>query len=370
MGILRVTLAIAVVISHTFPPFGVELMGGRVAVETFFIISGFYMSLILNEKYVGKGSYGLFISNRFIRIYSVYFAVLILTIVYTVLEYHNPAHMRFPSEINGFSYAVYKGVLGIWAWVYVIFSNLVLFGMDAAIFFGLDVSSGKLFFTTNFRDVHPSMIEFLLVPQAWTLALELMFYVMAPFLVRKRMKLAVGLILIGTACRLVTYYGFGLTQSPWTDMFFPNELPLFLMGIISYRIYAFVRTTALRGAALGVPCALFLLLSFCYQLLPEVAATKWCYYAAATCLIPFVYAATKSSRLDRYIGELSYPLYLCHILVIWFLRPILLRHDLMKQAPLWVIPAAVLLSLLLVEAVVRPVDRYRQSRVGSKAVAA
>ena len=58
-----------------------RLMGGVVAVQAFYIISGFYMALILNTKYVGAGAYRVFIGNRFLRIYPVYWVVLILTVV-------------------------------------------------------------------------------------------------------------------------------------------------------------------------------------------------------------------------------------------------------------------------------------------------
>ena len=58
MGILRFILALAVVFVHTghiygSDFYGTRLMGGVVAVQAFYIISGFYMALILNTKYVG-----------------------------------------------------------------------------------------------------------------------------------------------------------------------------------------------------------------------------------------------------------------------------------------------------------------------------
>lgn len=52
------------VIAHSSPIAGVGMVGGAVAVLIFLMIFGFYMALVLNEKYVGeKGSYGLFIGN-------------------------------------------------------------------------------------------------------------------------------------------------------------------------------------------------------------------------------------------------------------------------------------------------------------------
>ena len=45
---------------------------GYVSVQVFYIISGFYMALILNTKYVGPGSYRVFIANRLLRIFPAY----------------------------------------------------------------------------------------------------------------------------------------------------------------------------------------------------------------------------------------------------------------------------------------------------------
>ena len=44
------------------------------------MISGFYMAMILTEKYCGPGSYRLFLTNRFLRIYPIYWITLGLSI--------------------------------------------------------------------------------------------------------------------------------------------------------------------------------------------------------------------------------------------------------------------------------------------------
>lgn len=72
MGIIRLLLAISVLISHTSTIFGFGFVGGQAAVQAFFIISGFYMAFILNEKYIGENnSYKLFITNRLLRLYPI-----------------------------------------------------------------------------------------------------------------------------------------------------------------------------------------------------------------------------------------------------------------------------------------------------------
>ena len=88
MGILRLLLAISVVLAHSSPLFGITSVGGALAVQAFYIISGFYMSLILNEKYTGgNNSYYLFISNRLLRLYPIYWVVLVSQIIFYAVGY-------------------------------------------------------------------------------------------------------------------------------------------------------------------------------------------------------------------------------------------------------------------------------------------
>ena len=85
MGTIRLILATAVIIFHSSSIFGIQSVGGQIAVQAFYIISGFYMALILNEKYIGiNNSYKLFISNRFLRIYPIYWIVFIITIIASI----------------------------------------------------------------------------------------------------------------------------------------------------------------------------------------------------------------------------------------------------------------------------------------------
>lgn len=50
MGIIRILLAISVAIHHTGPIFGHTLFGGDGIVQSFFVISGFYVTMIYTEK--------------------------------------------------------------------------------------------------------------------------------------------------------------------------------------------------------------------------------------------------------------------------------------------------------------------------------
>lgn len=72
MGLIRVALAFAVLFSH-LPILSTNFMGGGLAVQAFFIVSGFYMSLVLGGKYKDAN---LFYSNRLLRLMPSYFVVM------------------------------------------------------------------------------------------------------------------------------------------------------------------------------------------------------------------------------------------------------------------------------------------------------
>lgn len=54
-----------------------SLWGGKIAVELFYIISGFYIALILDNKY--KDSIRLFYTNRLLKIFPTYWFICALS---------------------------------------------------------------------------------------------------------------------------------------------------------------------------------------------------------------------------------------------------------------------------------------------------
>jgi peptidoglycan/LPS O-acetylase OafA/YrhL len=357
MGVLRLLLALVVVIAHSGAVFGFAPLSGVLAVQTFFMISGFYMTMILTEKYHGPGSYRLFISNRFLRIYPTYWAVLLFAfavnaIIYLVI---GVGPLEAPQK---------TGVAGL---LLLSFSNLFIFGQDLLMYLGT-LPKGALFFTANVHNTSPQLWTFLFIPPAWSLSLELMFYVTAPLLVRRATGLLVALIALSTALRAALYFKLHLTNDPWTNRFFPTEIAFFLAGTMAYRIYLRVQASNLLRQYWPTITAAFFACFLAYQYLPSHEITglpikQTAYYLIAWAAIPFIFVFSKKSKIDRFIGELSFPVYLIHYPMLKLLLMLLHHLRLDNLLPAVEIITSLTAAVVVTRLLTIPLEKLRQRRV-------
>ena len=168
MGLIRFFLAYSVVVGHFlyFPTF--RLIGTDTAVEAFFIISGFYIAMILNGRYSSIKDFWI---NRFLRLYPAYIVIAGTSLVITLIE---------PSSLQNIF--TLPPVLS----TYLIFTNATMIFQDIAMFLG--VRDGHVMFVKNFLESSPVVFRYLLIPQAWTLGIEISFYLLAPLLFFKKYK--------------------------------------------------------------------------------------------------------------------------------------------------------------------------------------
>ena len=97
MGTLRTILAVAVVFAHSWPAGSVSV-GGRNAVQLFYVISGFLVSYVLVEKKTYTKVKDFYI-NRYLRLHPIYLCVATLTLV-TFLAF-NSLSTRFIDAYRG-----------------------------------------------------------------------------------------------------------------------------------------------------------------------------------------------------------------------------------------------------------------------------
>ncbi len=362
IGVLRFILALAVVITHGGGFFDLSISPpAPVAVQAFFIISGFYMSLVLYGR--GKGKYHsikLFYSNRFFRLFPTYisFFALALLIHYWLFsqQYENGMFFLVKNYIENFEHFNFFTKLSY------IISNITMFGQDILHFTSINPETGQLFWVKTFSSYSLRTDNFMVLPQAWSLSLELMFYALAPFILKRRLWVLMVIFLLSIWLRVILYKA-GYNKDPWSYRFFPLELAMFVLGAISHRLYniiPFKKTPKWLIYTIGfVP----LLISFDYHYLPPIPVRYFfntpqiIFYLSLFVCIPFLFYISKSIKWDRQIGELSYPIYLIHLMLI----PLFSTNN--SPSVIKIIIVSIVISILTVRFIDGPVDKWRQSKV-------
>jgi peptidoglycan/LPS O-acetylase OafA/YrhL len=322
LGVIRIFLALSVVVWHLWGHALPFTANGYNAVILFFIISGFYMSMVLNTKYLGAPVTKFYLA-RALRIYPFYLLILVLT-VWFLYATGNPLPAPATTGELLFSTA----------------TNITIFGIPWL-----------------------GNIDWLAIPPAWTLAIELQFYLAAPFIVTRRLWICLAIFLGLLAVRLslldqdFTSWRYNVPRSDWC---------FFMLGAVAHRLGLFVtndRTRKVLGwaAAVILPIAVFLCgLPVTKDLdRPEL----WLFYLIFTASIPFIFSISMRSRVDRLMGDLSYPIYVAHWLVISFVGYFsgffyrYLSYDYYREGD---IVFVVLAATILHFAFERPIEYFRQ----------
>ena len=353
MGTLRFLLALSVAVGHSYQGqmFGQQVLFAITAVQGFYIVSGFLITMVLNtrKEYLSVGNFYI---SRYLRLWPAYIVVAALSI----------------PLFRGADWFLGLAKLDVPAALFVIASNCVIFFQDAFLFLVIG-ANGSL---------HPSaraltensgfaLAELLLVPQAWSLGIELAFYLVAPFICRSPWRL-LGLFIFGAAVRAAIGY-WSPDVDPWCYRFAPAEMTFFALGGLSYfaggALRRYVRPNVLGAVGLVALIVLTAIVAAPPISLSGFAARSYTYNQTILLLIaaacPFLMAFSDGRRWDSLMGELSYPIYLCHPLVYTVLRD----HVVASPNRTTYFAAVFGFSALLLWLVVLPTDRYRR-RFGAR----
>jgi peptidoglycan/LPS O-acetylase OafA/YrhL len=294
MGVLRLSLAVAVFLYHSNVSsfLGLHVLNGSAAVCCFFVISGFYMEMILSSKYkptlMGDSYLKRFYLARFLRLWPTYFLVVMLIVLGSIaIRFISlPPTLHFESGIGG---AKLLRPIAMWL----------------------------LNITGLFLNL-PSSKDLIIRP-GWSLGVEASFYVLAPFVLRLKTLELVGLSIAGLFLQIVPYG----SHSPVLYGFH-----LFLLGALAYRYRLeiekpFSRYLGSQASILYGLVFLTVLVSIPHEIRigparEHASNTLDCliYPLILAVIIPLLHQRTKAHKLDQWIGHLSYPFYLVHQTVV------------------------------------------------------
>ncbi|MFP8967535.1 acyltransferase family protein [Pokkaliibacter sp. CJK22405] len=303
MGSIRTLLAISVVFAHTY---GYIFVGGQTAVQLFYIISGYLISYILIEA----KSYPeilAFYKNRFLRLFPTYWTVAFITFSLYALASFFLKKPAGPLETFSLLDPVGKIALAV--------TNITLLGQDWIMFTG--VRDGTFEFVGNFRLSDIEVYTGLLAPQAWTLGVELTFYIIAPFILPRR-KILFILLFLSLSLRLYFFKIGIIFQDPWSYRFFPTELSFFILGALSHQYLApwYNKKNFITARNSNTFTTIIFICCAGLFLAPHKNIATLLLLAIFIITLPFLFHFNSQKAWDKNIGELSYPIYISHMLVV------------------------------------------------------
>jgi len=335
MGMLRLFLALCVIAGHC----GTTILkfngiGSFYAVNFFFIISGFYMAMVLNEKYAETKALD-FYTSRILRLFPIYYVGLALSLF-----------------VSFAAISKFFGTLPLGSKIFFIFQNIFIVGQDLS----------YLVCTKTAAQGCADPVSLTINPPAWSLAVELGFYLVAPFILKSQKK-TFAFVMVGCAYFLCinhlrypldTNIGFRAAEfSGFNYYFYPASFAFFGGGALAYHMSK--SSSAPHYWAAVAAIALF---SYTQSVMPA-----W-HLLFISLAIPTLFNYTKNNRIDRLIGELSYPAYILHFPVLLLVGPLLQSHpEYSKVLSYGTLVALISISigLLLHFAIEQQINRYRQS---------
>lgn len=289
-GTWRFFLASIVVLTHLYPTASHIL--GYQAVVAFFVLSGYLMTLVLNQKYgFTRGGMARFVVNRFLRIYPLYWVTALSALLMVVLlpsQTTNQTHFALPQ--------------GIFAWT----ANFTIIGMDASI------SLPRL------------------VANSWTLHVELIYYVALMVFFARSIWTALLLLIIGVGLNGWYLMSIDFTsQHRFLELCYGNPFAAALpfgIGAFLYHLrcrWKVIQSCSVKPRGLTIGWGLLLL----FFALANGADILWrstplfavlLYATNIVSVVAIVLLGNMRAmqpllkRTDALLGALSYPIYLIH----------------------------------------------------------
>ncbi|MDN3223788.1 acyltransferase family protein [Pseudomonas nunensis] len=273
MGAYRLLLAMLVAISHMGVAFA-GLNPGVIAVVSFLLISGFVMTSLIERNYNAPEQFQRFYADRVLRLYPQFLLYFVSSCAVI--------HFLLPGTPQAAALTV----------------NNIVTSLPI-------VPMGFYMFGINIPEI---------LPAAWSLGLEMCFYLLIPFLIVYKVRgiayaLSVAVFMVAALGYINTdVYGYRLL---------PGVLFIFLCGSYLYRMRA---RAGMIVAGTAIVAAL-MFLAIVTGLIPRRPFNAEVTVGIALGVpAVFVLSKLKYHRVDELLGNISYGVFLNHFVVMYVLR--------------------------------------------------
>jgi peptidoglycan/LPS O-acetylase OafA/YrhL len=365
MGLLRYFLAIVVVIGHSpMTLFNKPLNAdGGLAVQSFYAISGFYMALIIHKYHLQTHQWvhlKNFYISRALRIYPIYWICFGAVFCLATLQWI-PEPLWPTAALNSLQNLQDK--------VFYLFQSIFIFGLALMRFVIYDPHAQAFFLTftgTNNAVVEQQLAQvgsqYVVLGQAWTLSLELTFYLLVPLVLTRSRRFIVTLCVASLTLKFLLYYlGYSYKNYNLQVAFFPAELGIFLLGALSQIvIYPWLKTKSILFLQRSTRAFFAFLILYTFVLFPRIGSydlKSALFIGLVIFSLPFLFCYYSHSKLDRWLGDLSYPVYMTHYICLGLIEHFKLCDSL--YVGYYAVLLSTLISIGLIRMVIMPLDRFR-----------
>ncbi len=351
-GTLRLLLAFLVLLSHldiripsvlgfAFRPHSEDpgFNPGPFAVAIFYMLSGFVMTGLIRAYYMDIRKYGMFLVDRCCRILPQYLVFMFAILPVAILC--DQGHMRTVEGGATFLRMVYNITL--------IPLNYLMYSDDIA--------------------------NFTLIEPAWSLGAEMQFYMVMPLILIWRARDWVVPVSLAIFFAGAMWF-FDMNADTWAYRLLPGVLFIFLTGSYSFDANKGDVTAKRKMAILYLTVfGLFVAMGMYGRMTGTPIDEKWSLgknyevYLAYLIGVPLMLllATKKRQDWDEYLGNLSYGLFLSHMIPVWGLAKIPFAGTTFDQTG-WYAPTVIVISFALAAMgyhfVEKPVLAFRRSLRG------
>lgn len=317
---LRGVAAVLIVIFHVLgihglkipPQFSVVPAYFGLGVPLFFVISAFSLFLSTTSRVGKEGWLSSYAIRRFMRIAPLFYFIAVFYVIYIPLQ--------FDSYISPMSFL----------------------GTISLLF---NLMPGN----------HESMVW-----AGWTIGVEVLFYLIVPYLLVFVRNLYVSVVVaVGAVSISVVFYKFYSTPAypaGYAYMSFMGSVGVFILGIVGYFLYTELKNKVnprfVGNTLLAVALILATLIISNEQTLVTIVGNRsnvWSLVFAllvvSQCLAPLF---PITNPFFSYLGRLSFGLYLCHPPIVYMLKPVYLYfYSLFNEGLAFVLAVAITLLILV-----------------------
>lgn len=358
LGGFRLLLALCVVLSHTWGlTFGTErhfiwdIGMGNFAVMGFFVLSGFIIAEAVDVFYANRA--GAFVANRFLRLVPAYWAAVIFSVIVHIVLYR-------------------AGIL-----------RFTDYDAAPAVMFTLDnmlVQITAIIPVINVNKLLPRYEWYYFVRFAWAIFVEFAFYLsvaicMVAWPIARRVFSLTAYVALCASAFLAIHLVNELVR-PLHDTF--RFVPYFTLGVAIYGIMTRRSRTAWCFAVLSYVLVAIHFTRYTQGQLPFYA-DWWSGLSKPVVLVPTAImlaipllmvalaklgVSKKATRFDKWLGDLSYPIYLNHYAVLIAVLSLFPSPSWAVQATAFV--ASIIVSLVLKNLVEQPLTLIRDKLRGAR----